>query len=156
MGWEYLFLGAIFVAFIYFMMIRPQKKRTDEQKAMMANLGPGARVLLSSGIIGTIQAMGDAQVVVELAPGTDVTVLKQVIVKVMKPEDEEFEYAEAAQPGIADTPYGTAAVPGGVLPDDLGDGTDNPALWRGDAMSSDVPDDPTATIAPDEPTVAKN
>jgi len=117
-GWEMLIWIALIGVVFYFVLIRPQQKRTADQKSLLSSMQPGTRVLLSSGIIGTIHAMGDTQVVVELAPGTDVTVLKQVIVKTMKPEDEEFEYADAP----------AAAEPA--------DETGNAALWQ----PADVPD----------------
>jgi preprotein translocase subunit YajC len=92
--WEMLIILAIFVAVMYFLMIRPAKKQADAQKQTMATLAPGVRVLMQSGMIGTVRAVGDRQLVVELAPGADVTVLKQVVVKILNPEDEEFEYSD--------------------------------------------------------------
>jgi len=119
----------VIIALMYVMMIRPQNKRMAEQKALVNALQPGTRVLLNSGIIGTVRAVGDAQLVVELAPGTEVTVLKQVIVKTLKPDEEEFEYSDdAATAEQASEP----------------DGSDNPALWSADASSQPSPSDPPA------------
>ena len=138
-GWETLLIFGAFIALMYFLMIRPQRKRMDEQKSLLGQLQPGARVLLNSGMIGTVRALGDTQLVVELAPGTDVTVLKQVVVKTMKPEDEEFEYSDepSSAPG-----FGGAAVH--AFSADL-DGS-NPALWTADDASDSNPgegDSPT-------------
>jgi len=135
MSWEFLLIIVAFIALMYFMMVRPQKKRQEEQKALLNALQPGSRVLLNSGIIGTIRAIGDAQMVVELAPGTEVTVLKQVIVKPMKPEEEEFEYADDASVAVPESAVGGS---------DPLDGSDNPALWSGDASSQPSPSDPSA------------
>jgi len=135
MGWETILIFGAFIALMYFLMVRPQKKRADEQKSLLNALAPGARVLLSSGIIGTVRAMGDTQLVVELAPGTDVTVLKQVVVKTMKPEDEEFEYADET-PAVA-APAGEMAY--GSLTAGL-DGASNPALWTPDAAGEPPPE----------------
>ncbi|MDR1355556.1 MAG: preprotein translocase subunit YajC [Propionibacteriaceae bacterium] len=93
--YSWLLYVLMFVAIIYFMMIRPNKKRFDDQRRVMDSLAPGARVMLSSGIIGTIRALGDAQLVVELAPGVEVTALKQVVVKVLGADEEEFEYSDS-------------------------------------------------------------
>jgi preprotein translocase subunit YajC len=132
-GSYFIVIIVVFIALIYFMTIRPQRKRMDEQKALVNSLQPGTRVLLNSGIIGTIRAVGDAQLVVELAPGTEVTVLKQVIVKTLKPEDEEFEYSD-------ETPPDTTASASG--PDTLLYDSDNPALWSPDSQLS--PSDPSS------------
>ena len=83
-----------FGGIIYFFMIRPNKKRADDQRNLMNTMQPGTRVMLTSGIFGTIQATGDKQVVVELAPGVAITVVKQAIAKVATEADEEFEYTD--------------------------------------------------------------
>jgi len=80
--------------FIYLVMIRPNQKRAAEQKQMMDTMQPGSRVMLTSGLFGTIQAVGDQQMVVELAPGMAVTVVKQAIARVVPDSEEEFEYTD--------------------------------------------------------------
>jgi preprotein translocase subunit YajC len=132
MSYSFLIIIVAFIALIYFMMIRPQKKRMDEQKALVESLQPGTRVLLNCGIIGSIRAVGDAQLVVELAPGTEVTVLKQVIVKTIKPDEEEFEYSDDADQ-IADGPDMTS------FEADLAD-----AAFAPDEAAGLVPDQPEA------------
>jgi preprotein translocase subunit YajC len=64
---------------------------------MMTKMTPGTRVLLTDGMFGTLRAMGDRQAVIELAPGLDVTVLRQAIARALKPDEEEFEYEEAGE-----------------------------------------------------------
>lgn len=41
-------------AFMYFMIIRPQRKRQKEQEALMGSLNKGDEVVLTSGLLGTI------------------------------------------------------------------------------------------------------
>ena len=41
-------------AFMYFMIIRPQRKRQKEQEALMGSLNKGDEVVLTSGMLGTI------------------------------------------------------------------------------------------------------
>jgi preprotein translocase subunit YajC len=106
---EMIVLIVVFGGLVYFMMIRPMKKQQQQQAEMQQALGPGARVLMQNGMIGTIRAMGDKQMVVELAPGTEVTVLKQVVARVLKPEEEEFEYSDELEPG--DIPAALEAGP---------------------------------------------
>ena len=117
MDWTWLIYIALFGAVIYFMMIRPSRKRADDQKKMMNAMQPGARVMLTSGIFGTIQAMGDQQAVIELSPGVAITVVKAAIAKVVADSEEEFEYTDedghlvvAHEPAAAIEPTDGAAV----------------------------------------------
>lgn len=73
-------LIAIMGLLFYLLLIRPQQRRQKEQAKLMDALGPGATVMLSSGIIVKVIEVGDTQVLVELAPGLEMTVLKQVII----------------------------------------------------------------------------
>jgi len=106
--WTWVLYIAAFGAIIYFMMIRPSRKRADDQKKMMNAMQPGARVMLTSGVFGTIRAMGEQQAVIELAPGVDVTVVKQAIAKVVAESEEEFEYTD--EDGHAVLPHEPAAA----------------------------------------------
>ena len=81
------------VAF-YFLLLRPQKKRQQAQQKTMNEIVPGTRVLLGSGIFGTIVSAGAKQAVLETSPGVHVTVLKQAIARVIKPGDEFSEPEE--------------------------------------------------------------
>lgn len=86
-------------AALYFLMIRPQQKRTKEQKAKMAALEPGARIMTVSGIFGTIRHLGEKQAIIEVAPGVEFTIDKRAIST--QPVEDEFEYVDetdAAEP----------------------------------------------------------
>lgn len=98
------FLLVIVVMFglMYLVMIRPQVKKAKaaqaERDAMVAALGPGSRVLLTSGVFGTIRHLGERQAVIELAPGVEITVMKQAITKAVTPDEEDFEYEDESAP----------------------------------------------------------
>ena len=64
-----------FGAIMYFLMIRPQQKRAKEHQALINSIEAGTRVLLTSGIFATVVHVGERQLIVELGPGTEVTVL---------------------------------------------------------------------------------
>lgn len=76
------------VAF-YLLIIRPQKKRAQAQVQTMSSLVPGARVLLTSGIFGSIVSVGTKQAVIELAPGVELTVVKQAIARLASEADDD-------------------------------------------------------------------
>ncbi|SER54884.1 preprotein translocase subunit YajC [Propionibacterium cyclohexanicum] len=94
-GSSLIILVVVMFAAMYFLMIRPQKKQMDKQREMLNKAQPGSRVMLTSGIFGTIRAAGEKQFVVELAPGVDITVVKQAVTRVVPAEEEEFEFADS-------------------------------------------------------------
>lgn len=87
-------LIALMVVAFYFLLLRPQKKRQQAQQKTMNEIVPGTRVLLGSGIFGTIISAGEKQAVLETSPGVQVTVLKQAIARVIRPGDEFSEPTE--------------------------------------------------------------
>jgi preprotein translocase subunit YajC len=84
----FLMIALMVVAF-YFLILRPQKKRQQAIQKTMTELTPGTRVLLGSGLFGTIVSLGDRQAVLEIAPGVELTVLKQAINRVVTDADED-------------------------------------------------------------------
>ncbi|MFT4218039.1 MAG: preprotein translocase subunit YajC [Micropruina sp.] len=96
MGSTLLMLVLMGAAF-YFLLIRPQQKRAKKQQEMTNSLAPGTRVMLSSGVFGTIRHLGERQAIIEIAPGIEMTVVKQAVVKTLLPEDDEFEYSDDDQ-----------------------------------------------------------
>ena len=94
---EMLLMLVVFVGAAYFLMIRPQQKRMREHQSQIDALLPGARVILNSGIFATISHIADTQAIVELAPGVEVTILKQVIARVAKNDEEEFEFTDEVE-----------------------------------------------------------
>jgi len=61
---------------LYFLMIRPQMKRAKEHKQMVEGLQKGDEVITSGGVLGRITKLGDAYILVEIAPNTEVSVQK--------------------------------------------------------------------------------
>ncbi len=99
MGSTVLMLVLMGAAF-YFLLIRPQQKRAKKQQEMTNSLQPGTRVMLSSGVFGTIRHLGERQAIIEIAPGIEMTVVKQAVVKTLTAEDDEFEYSD--EPAVID------------------------------------------------------
>ena len=73
----------ILVAIMYFLMIRPQMKRQKEHKAMLDKLAKGDEVITSGGIAGTVVALSDAFITVEVASGVQLRVQKGAIASVL-------------------------------------------------------------------------
>ena len=73
-----IFLGLL-IAIFYFMLIRPQKKRMESHRQLIESIGPGDEIITMTGIYGTVRAIGDEDVEIEIAPGTTVRFLKSAI-----------------------------------------------------------------------------
>ena len=96
-------LIALMVVAFYFLLLRPQKKRQQAQQKTMNEIQPGTRVLLGSGIFGTIISVGEKQAVLATAPGVEITVLKQAIARVIQPGDEYSEPTESYDSSAEET-----------------------------------------------------
>ena len=73
---QFIPLILIFVIF-YFFLIRPQKKKVKEHKAMVESLKKGDKVVTSGGITGTISRVIDNdKVEVEIADNITVEVIR--------------------------------------------------------------------------------
>ena len=66
-------------AVFYFLMIRPQKKRMEQEKDFLGSLKKGDKVYTKSGIIGTIVGLTDKVVDLEIAQGVRIKVLRSQI-----------------------------------------------------------------------------
>ena len=91
---EMLLMLVVLVPAMYFLMIRPQQKRMREHQSQIDALQPGDLVVLTSGIFATLSHVADKQAVAELAPGVEVTILKQAIMRVASEDEEEFEFTD--------------------------------------------------------------
>ncbi len=82
---------AVFAVLMYFLSVRPQKKRQKKMDAMMASLEVGDSILTTSGFYGVVIDISDEVVVVEF--GSDrhcrIPMQKEAIVSVEKANEEE-------------------------------------------------------------------
>src|SRR5438094_4371495 len=86
-GCIWFFLPFIFIFIImYFVMIRPQKKRQEQQQKLVTSLKTGDRVITSAGIHGLISNVKDTTVIVKVADNVKIEMEKSAISNVLKPE----------------------------------------------------------------------
>jgi preprotein translocase subunit YajC len=83
-----IFIALLVLAF-YFLILRPQRKRQQAMQQTMNALSPGDRVMLASGLFGTVLSVGSRQVVLEISPGAELTVLKQAVSRIVTAADED-------------------------------------------------------------------
>jgi len=79
------FVPLIFIFVImYFVMIRPQKKRPQQQQQLIASLKTGDRVVTNAGIHGLISNVKESTVLVKVADNVKIEMDKSAITNVLK------------------------------------------------------------------------
>lgn len=73
----------LLVIVFYFMLIRPQMKRTKEHRQMLEKVAKGDEVVTGGGLAGRVVGIGEAYVTVEVADNVSVKVQKQAITTVL-------------------------------------------------------------------------
>jgi len=74
-----IFLVLIF-AMMYFLMIRPQRRRQKEQQELLERIKKGEKVVTSSGIYGQIESISEDTIVLKLESGATMRVAKGSVV----------------------------------------------------------------------------
>jgi preprotein translocase subunit YajC len=69
---------------LYMTMIRPQRNRQRNAQQMQNTVMPGARIRTTSGIYGTVKSIEDGDVVVEVAPGVNIRMLRRAVMEVVQ------------------------------------------------------------------------
>ncbi|MCI5858159.1 MAG: preprotein translocase subunit YajC [Agathobacter sp.] len=79
----------ILFAFMYFIMIRPQKKEQKKKDLMLSELAVGDTVLTTSGFYGTVIDLDDDMVIVEFGSNKNcrIPMQKAAISAVEKPDE---------------------------------------------------------------------
>jgi preprotein translocase subunit YajC len=68
---------------MYFLIIRPQQKRLQDHKSMIASIKRGDTVVTSGGIVGKVtRVIGDGELQVEIADGVRVRVVRSTVSEV--------------------------------------------------------------------------
>jgi len=69
-------------AIMYFLVLRPQQRRVKEHKDMVAAVRRGDTVVTSGGIIGKVSKAEENEVIVEIAEGVKIRVIKSTLSEV--------------------------------------------------------------------------
>ncbi len=79
----FIMLGGM-IAIFYFLMVRPQQKRTAEHKKLLAGVKKGDKVLTSSGIHGLVVGVEDTAILLQIADNTKVKFEKSSVATILK------------------------------------------------------------------------
>lgn len=88
--WDFLFPLLLGVAFVYFFIIRPQKREQDEKQKLLSSLKKNDRVLTTGGMYGTIVNIKEDEVTLRVDDQAKVKIrfAKSAIARVLGTEAE--------------------------------------------------------------------
>jgi preprotein translocase subunit YajC len=95
----------VFFGIFYFLAIRPQRRQKQAHSEMTQMLKKGDEVVTIGGAFGTITAIGDDWVELEIAKRTRVRYLKRAIssiTQIQEEDEDEDEYIEAGDDDVVD------------------------------------------------------
>jgi preprotein translocase subunit YajC len=92
---------AVLIGLFYFLIMRPQRNRQRKAMQTQSQVMPGQRVRTTAGMYGTVVSGDDRDVVIEIAPGVQVTMLRRAIMDVVAddqplsdPADEVAQHSD--------------------------------------------------------------
>ncbi len=124
----------VFIGF-YFLMIRPQRRRQQQAAQRQNTVTPGAQVRTTAGMYGTVVEVDGDDVVLEIAPGVDVRLLKRAIMEVITPG--EAEAGEPFEGGFTEDSSEDEASGTHDAPQDVESAEEGPADPHDDLAKSD-------------------
>lgn len=87
--WVQLLPLLLIVVVFYFLIIRPQQKKSKLQKNMLSKLKKGDKIIINSGIFGTIKAISKDNSILdlEIADKTVVRVKREFVISLANPNN---------------------------------------------------------------------
>jgi preprotein translocase subunit YajC len=96
---------AVLALAFFLLIVRPQRRRAQVHRQFVAGLSLGDEVMTSGGVYGTITALRDDDVDLQIAPGTVIRVARMAIAQAAGPvviEGAGDDTAESEGDGLAD------------------------------------------------------
>ena len=91
-----LVIVVVLVLIFWLLIVRPQRRRQAEQNALIQNIQVGDEIVTAGGLFGHVQNVADDELLVEIAPGTNVRIARRAVAGIVGPEAEEDEDDESA------------------------------------------------------------
>jgi preprotein translocase subunit YajC len=102
-----LFLVVAF-GLVYMLFLRPQRAKQRKAAQVQTQVMPGQRIRTTAGMYGTVVSGDDRDVIIEVAPGVHVQMLRRAVMEVLP--DEGLTASPVEEPA--------AEQPDGTPPDD--------------------------------------
>jgi preprotein translocase subunit YajC len=97
-----LLLLVLMGGFFYFLMIRPQQRRARAQRELLNSIEVGDEVMTIGGMYGTVRALDDDRVTLEVAPGVELMFAKSAVARKLVFDEEEYDEDEQQEEEEAD------------------------------------------------------
>ncbi len=76
-------------ALLWLFLIMPSRRRAQAQRELVASVEVGDEILTVGGLYGRVEGIGEEdELLVEIAPGTQVRVARRAVAAVLPPDDE--------------------------------------------------------------------
>jgi preprotein translocase subunit YajC len=86
----YIFVLVLLVL-VWFLLIRPQRRRQVEAQRMIQQLEVGKEIVTAGGLYGTITAVEDSELRVEIADGVEVRIAKRAVAGIVSDDEDDLE-----------------------------------------------------------------
>ena len=96
-GAQSLIFLALLIGIFYFMLIRPQKRRVEQHRQLVESIDEGDDVVTIGGMFGTVRAITDEDMELEISPGTKVRFVKSAIARKVVDDDDDLEGDDGAE-----------------------------------------------------------
>jgi preprotein translocase subunit YajC len=88
-------------AAFYFLIIRPGKQRQKQQQDMITALAPGAEIMTTAGIFGTVAVVTENEISLEVSPGVFIRLLPAAVARVVDTSTADaVQESPAADPPV--------------------------------------------------------
>lgn len=69
------------IGIMYFLLIRPQKRRVEEHRKLTESIEPGDRIVTIGGLHGTVRSIGEDELELEVAPNVSLRYAKSAVAR---------------------------------------------------------------------------
>jgi len=88
----------LLLAALWLLLIRPAQRRQKAQQQLLSAVDVGDEIVTAGGLYGTVKALEDDDLRLEIAPGVEVRVARRAVARIIPDEEEEeAEEVEAAE-----------------------------------------------------------
>jgi preprotein translocase subunit YajC len=125
----------LFVAIFYFMLMRPQQKQRKAHQELMSSLKKGDVVMTAAGIYGTVKRVEENLVVIEVAKGVTIKVIRRAVADIVKDDAQRRAVAPEGSSGARGRRSTRSAGRSSAEDDDMA--ADSARLGSGDETDGD-------------------
>ena len=107
-----LLVPIVIVVLLYLFLLRPSQRQQKKQQQVQRELVPGERVMLGSGIHGTLTRVEEGRAWLEIAPGVEIEVERRAVVRREEPAtDQDLTGSPLDAPNETEHPQGGEPAP---------------------------------------------